>query len=166
MADSLVWLSGAAKTIVSLPFINEPTRTEFTYYLSQVDQIIETGVYPVHEIVRHYRFLSALAGRDISPEAPVITWRDQPPPTIPSSDLLTINQPAAKVWHCNLNSEVPQLLSYLEGKEGVSLSKIQRDMGYQRKELVNLLTKLVQFNVVEMQYSETSSSFRLSENPG
>jgi predicted HTH transcriptional regulator len=58
------------------------------------------------------------------------------------------------------------LLSYLEGKEGVSLSKIQRDMGYQRKELVNLLTKLVQFNVVEMQYSETSSSFRLSENPG
>ena len=58
------------------------------------------------------------------------------------------------------------LLKYLEGKEGVSLSKIQRDLGYQRKELVTLLTKLVQFNVVEMKYTETSSSFRLSETPG
>ena len=36
MADSLVWLSGAAETTVSLPFINEPTRTEFNYYLSPV----------------------------------------------------------------------------------------------------------------------------------
>ena len=80
MADSLVWLSGAAETIVSLPFINEPTRTEFTYYLSQVDRIIETGAYPTHEIIRHYRFLTALAGRDIEPQAPVIQWRDQNPP--------------------------------------------------------------------------------------
>ena len=42
MADSLVWLSGAKETTVSLPFINEPTRTEFSYYLSQVSQIIDT----------------------------------------------------------------------------------------------------------------------------
>lgn len=58
------------------------------------------------------------------------------------------------------------LLHYLEGKEGVSLSKIQRDMGYQRKELVTLMTKLVLFNVVEMQYIDTDSCFRLSETPG
>jgi len=58
------------------------------------------------------------------------------------------------------------LLRYLEGKEGVSLSKIQRDMGFQRKELVTLMTKLVLFNVVEMHYIDTNSCFRLSESPG
>ena len=58
------------------------------------------------------------------------------------------------------------LLQYLQGKEGISLSKIQRDMGYQRKELVNLMTKLVLFNVVEMQYIDTDSCFRLNEKPG
>ncbi len=58
------------------------------------------------------------------------------------------------------------LLRYLKGKEGISLSKIQRDMGYQRKELVSLMTKLVLFNVVEMEYLDTNSCFRLSESPG
>ena len=58
------------------------------------------------------------------------------------------------------------LLQYLQGKEGVPLSKIQRDMGYQRKELVSLMTKLVLFNVVEMQYIDTDSCFRLNESPG
>jgi predicted HTH transcriptional regulator len=58
------------------------------------------------------------------------------------------------------------LLRYLKGKEGVSLSKIQRDLGYQRKELVSIMTKLVLFRVVEMEYIDTNSCFRLSENPG
>jgi hypothetical protein len=39
-------------------------------------------------------------------------------------------------------------------------------MGYQRKELVTLMTKLVLFNVVEMHYIGTTCSFRLSETPG
>ncbi|MDP6173519.1 MAG: glycosyltransferase family 9 protein, partial [Rhodospirillales bacterium] len=76
MADSLVAVSGAERKIVSLPYINEPTRTEFTYYLSRVDQVIETGDYPTHEIIRHYRFLSALAGREIQPQPPKLQWRD------------------------------------------------------------------------------------------
>ena len=75
MADSLVWLSGATETIVSLPFINEATRTEFSYYLSQVSQIIDTGPYPTHESIRHYRFLSALVGQNYSPQPPKIPWR-------------------------------------------------------------------------------------------
>ena len=58
------------------------------------------------------------------------------------------------------------LLRYLKGKEGLSLSKIQRDLGYQRKELVSIMTKLVLFRVVEMEYIDTNSCFRLSENPG
>jgi len=58
------------------------------------------------------------------------------------------------------------LLRYLKGKEGVSLSRIQRDLGFQRKELVSLMTKLVLFRVVEMEYIDTNSCFRLSESPG
>ena len=80
MADSLVWMSAAKKTIVSLPFINEPTRVEFTYYLSQVDHIIDTGSYPTHEIIRHYNFLSALSGKDYTPLAPSVSWKDKAQP--------------------------------------------------------------------------------------
>jgi hypothetical protein len=79
MADSLVWVASAPTSLVSLPFINEPTRTEFTYYLSQVDRIIDTGPYPTHEVVRHSRFLTELAGREIPPLAPRIPWREKLP---------------------------------------------------------------------------------------
>ena len=80
MADSLVWMSAAPRQVVSLPYVNEPTRAEFQYYLSQVDEIVNTGVYPVHEVVRHYRFVSALAGRDVAPVPPRISWREEKPP--------------------------------------------------------------------------------------
>jgi len=58
------------------------------------------------------------------------------------------------------------LLRYLEEKPGVSLSKIQRDTGYQRKELVELMTKLVRFDVVEMKFEEGMNRFSLRESPG
>lgn len=77
MADSLVWMSGASEKIVSLPFVNEATRTEFTYYLSQVERVIDTGPYPTHEVIRHYRFLSAVSGKDVTPSPPKIVWPDQ-----------------------------------------------------------------------------------------
>ena len=80
MADSLIWVSSAPRTIVSLPYVSERTRPEFTYYLSQVSEIIDTGPYPTHEVIRHFRFISALAGRTIAPESPRIAWRDQAPP--------------------------------------------------------------------------------------
>lgn len=80
MADSLVWVSSAPRTVVSLPYVSERTRAEFTYYLSQVSEIIDTGPYPIHEVVRHFRFVSAIAGRTIDPEGPRIAWRDQGPP--------------------------------------------------------------------------------------
>ena len=75
MADSLVWLSGAPETTASLPFINEPTRSEFNYYLSQVSRVIDTGPYPTHETIRHYRFLTALTGETCAPRHPTIPWR-------------------------------------------------------------------------------------------
>jgi ADP-heptose:LPS heptosyltransferase len=77
MADSLVWMAGAPKSISSLPFINEKTRAEFTYYLSQVDQVIDTGPYPTHEVLRHYRFLSGVSGKNILPKVPKIIWRKE-----------------------------------------------------------------------------------------
>ncbi|MDH5749711.1 MAG: glycosyltransferase family 9 protein [Rhodospirillales bacterium] len=79
MADSLALASGATETISSLPYINEPTRSEYLYYLSQATRIVNTGDYPTHETVRHYRFVSALAGREIPPRPPRISWRDTVP---------------------------------------------------------------------------------------
>lgn len=79
MADSLVWMVGAPRSISSLPFINEATRPEFKYYLSQVDQVVDTGPYPTHEVLRHYWFLSHIAGRQLDPEPPKIKWRDRFP---------------------------------------------------------------------------------------
>jgi ADP-heptose:LPS heptosyltransferase len=66
--------------VTSLPYVSERTRSEFNYYLSQADEVIDTGPYPTHEVVRHYRFVSAVAGRTIRPEPPKIAWRDHPPP--------------------------------------------------------------------------------------
>ncbi len=56
-----------------------------------------------------------------------ITWRDQPPP-VPSSDLLTVDQPAAMVWHCTLNGKVPDLLGYLAGQPVADLAIGQPDL--------------------------------------
>ncbi len=80
MADSLAWVSAATRVVSSLPYVSERTRSEFNYYLSQADEIIDTGPYPTHEVIRHFRFISALAGRRIAPEVPRIPWRDTPPP--------------------------------------------------------------------------------------
>lgn len=82
MADSLVYVSGAERSVVSMPYINEPTRSEFTFYLSQVDEIIDTGPYPTHEIVRHARFVSSVAGREIAPAAPAIDWPCERPASV------------------------------------------------------------------------------------
>lgn len=58
------------------------------------------------------------------------------------------------------------LLSTLELSPGASLSKLKRDTGFNRNELVKLMTKLVRFDVVEMEVKEGMSGFRLREKPG
>jgi ADP-heptose:LPS heptosyltransferase len=77
MADSLVWMAKAPRSISSLPFISEQTRAEFTYYLSQVDLVIDTGLYSTHEVIRHYNFISELTGNKIIPKPPKISWRNE-----------------------------------------------------------------------------------------
>ncbi|MEE8352335.1 MAG: glycosyltransferase family 9 protein [Rhodospirillales bacterium] len=91
MADSLVWMSGAPKQIVSVPYVSERTRSEFNYYISGADNIIDTGPYPTHEVIRHSRFLSFVAGRTIDAEPPVIQWRDRRPPVEDGAPYVVMN---------------------------------------------------------------------------
>lgn len=91
MADSLVWVSGARTTIASLPYINEPNRAVFTYYLSQVDRLIDTGAYPTHETERHDRFLSAVSGAPVHAGPPSIPWRDLKPPIDDGAPYIVLN---------------------------------------------------------------------------
>lgn len=94
MADSLVWVSGAEKTITSMPYVNEPTRSEFTYYLSQCDEIIDTGSYPTHEIDRHFNFISRLANKNIQPSPPTFNW-DEPAPVFANDGPYVLMNPGS-----------------------------------------------------------------------
>lgn len=58
------------------------------------------------------------------------------------------------------------LLSTLEQSPESSLSKLKQDTGFKRKDLINLMTKLVRFDVVEMKVKEGLSAFSLKEKPG
>jgi ADP-heptose:LPS heptosyltransferase len=80
MADSLARVAGAPRTIMSLPYINGPTRAEYAWYLSQVSDVIDTGAYPRHEIERHAAFTAHFTGKPPAPSAPRLTWRDKTPP--------------------------------------------------------------------------------------
>lgn len=91
MADSLVWVSGAGRKVVSLPYANEATRAEYTWYMSQVDDAVDTGAYPSHECERHARFLSAITGRQVAPEVPRLSWRDKAPNIAPGSPYIVLN---------------------------------------------------------------------------
>ncbi len=80
VADSLIYVSGAPRKIVAKPYISAKTRRLFAWYLRRCHQIVDTGPYPTHETVRHFRFLSAVAGQEIRPAAPALPWRQNVPP--------------------------------------------------------------------------------------
>ena len=94
MADSLVWVSGAEQTITSMPYVNEPTRSEFTFYLSQCDEIIDTGSYPTHEIDRHFNFISRLSNKNIQPKPPTFDWQE-PAPTFANDGPYVLMNPGS-----------------------------------------------------------------------
>jgi len=79
-ADSLVLASGADQKIVSQPYISKKNKSEFSYYLPKYEKVISTGKHPLHEVVRHYNFLSKLSSKKIPPAQPVISWRKKKPP--------------------------------------------------------------------------------------
>lgn len=78
VADGLVYVSGAPRKIVAKPYVSPKTRRLFDWYLAGCEQVIDTGPYPTHEIVRHFRFLSALAGSEIRPAVPRLPWKRSP----------------------------------------------------------------------------------------
>ena len=81
--DALVYVSGAPRRIVAKPYISAKTAAVFAWYLARCQQVIDTGAYPDHEIDRHFRFLSQLAGRTIPPEPPRFGWSAPPEVTVP-----------------------------------------------------------------------------------
>jgi len=80
VADTLVYVSGAPLRIVGKPYISPKTEVLFDWHLARCHQTIETGPYPTHEIVRHFRFVSAVAGRAFRAETPSLPWRRAPRP--------------------------------------------------------------------------------------
>lgn len=91
MADSLMMASRASRTVACVPHLSKKTNALFAYALSRMSQVIETGAYPVHETVRHYRFLSGVLGRAVAPEPVQIPWRDTAPPVPPGKPYFILN---------------------------------------------------------------------------
>ena len=58
------------------------------------------------------------------------------------------------------------LLNYLSQNRDVSLSKILRDSGFKRARLIELLVKLIAFDVVKMKFDEKGAIYRLNDSPG
>ena len=77
MADSLAYVASAPRTIMALPYINGDTHAEFSWYLGQVSDVIDTGPYPRHEIERHAALVGipiAEIGRIGPPHHHATTW--------------------------------------------------------------------------------------------
>ena len=91
MADSLARVAGAPRTVVALPYINSATRAEYTWYLSQVSDVIDTGPYPRHEIERHAAFTAHFIGVAPEPRAPRLNWRDMEPPVATDKPYAVLN---------------------------------------------------------------------------
>lgn len=91
MADSLMMAARAPQIVTCVPYLSDKTRDLFAYSLSRSSQVIETGAYPVHETVRHYRFLSGILGRTVEPESVEIPWRDRKPPIPPGKPYIVLN---------------------------------------------------------------------------
>ena len=80
VADSLVYASAAPRRIVAKPLTSPKTQALFDWHLARVHQAIDTGPYPTHETVRHFRFVSAVAGREFPAATPSLPWRRAPRP--------------------------------------------------------------------------------------
>jgi ADP-heptose:LPS heptosyltransferase len=91
MADSLMMAARAQKSVACVPHLSPKTNALFAYSLSRMSQVIETGAYPVHETVRHYRFLSGILGRTVEPEPVQIPWRDNAPPVPDGKPYVILN---------------------------------------------------------------------------
>lgn len=56
--DSLVAIARARRKVVAKPHTSEKTEKQFAYYLQHVDEVVDTGPDPTHELERQRRFLA------------------------------------------------------------------------------------------------------------
>jgi ADP-heptose:LPS heptosyltransferase len=91
MADSLAQVAAAPRTIMSLPYINGATRSEYAWYLSQVSEVIDTGPYPRHELERHAAFMAHFTGKEPVLTTPKLPWREAAPPVATDKPYVVLN---------------------------------------------------------------------------
>ena len=71
IADSLVWLSTAPRRVLTRPWTSARTQAEFAFY-ARGAEVVDTGTYPTHEIVRHATFLARVGGTPVSVQSPTL----------------------------------------------------------------------------------------------
>jgi len=91
IADSVVWFSAAPRKIHSQPWISRKTQAEYAYYQRDAEPAIDVGAYPTHEILRHARFVSTLAGRSIPPTRFRLDWPRGRAPIPPGPGYVVLN---------------------------------------------------------------------------
>ncbi len=75
--DSLLYYTYAQRIAVCEPFPSQKTKPRFDYYRHIYTDVIDTGAHPQHEMIRHYKFISGIAGYEIKPQPLSIPWQTQ-----------------------------------------------------------------------------------------
>ena len=154
-SDEEYYMAESAATLYCKPEVHFETRNH------QIDGLSVLEIYipphankPVYALDHDKRWLAYIRVADENILANIIqleVWKEE-------------HKELGKLLEFTRSEEF--LLHYLEKAPGATLTKIQRDTGFRRKELVPLLTKLVRFDVVEMQFREGANLFLLRESPG
>jgi len=154
-SDEEYYMAESAATLYCKPEVHFETRNYQIDGLSVLEIYIPPVAHkPVYALDHDKRWLAYMRIADQNILANIIqleVWKEE-------------HKELGKLLEFTRSEEF--LLRYLEKASGATLSKIQRDTGFKRKELIPLLTKLVRFDVVEMRFSEGANLFLLKETPG
>ena len=154
-SDEEYYMAESAATLYCKPEVHFETRNHQIDGLSVLEIYIpQLANKPVYALDHDKRWLAYIRVADENILANIIqleVWKEE-------------HKELGKLLEFTRSEEF--LLRYLEKANGATLTKIQRDTGFRRKELVPLLTKLVRFDVVEMQFREGANLFLLRESPG
>lgn len=154
-SDEEYYMAESAATLYCKPEVSFETRNHLVDGKNVLEIYIPPVIHkPVYALDHDKRWMAYLRVDDENILASIIqleVWKEE-------------HKSRGKLLEYSRSEEF--LLQYLEKVPGSSLKQIQRDTGYGRKELVGLMTKLVLFDVVEMQFSEGQNIFLLKESPG
>jgi len=154
-SDEEYYMAESAATLYCKPEVHFETRT----YQLEGKNVLEIYIppvarKPVYAQDLHKRWMAYMRVADENILANIIqleVWKEE-------------HKARGKLLEFTRSEEF--LLHYLEKAGEASLTNIQHDTGKPRKELVILLTKLVRFDVVEMQFREGTTVFLLKDAPG